>query len=174
MHENLTVRVLLSQMPPKKHICIGSQYGWFYFGTAEEFLKCGDHISEYHFNKLNDRKIKYKTRIDSGLCAAQDFKNLSAYTRKLVERVENFIPMLDRVVTRKYKKCDGLTGIIVDGYEEGRWWTLAEWKADIDFLQKEYLNTNKGDDKYDIIFSRYWNPDGVRINGNHGRYSCQN
>lgn len=125
---------------------IGSSSGFFFIGTPKEFKERHETVQEkikrrYRYSAMDrkrdleklmttvdvkDDPIEYAKALEA---RARDIREVQEKLERMNERLFNFQPLKDRIVRDYYHKELGGIAVIVDGQEEGRFWTKEEWDS---------------------------------------------
>lgn len=126
---------------------IGSASGYFFVGTPREFKESREEVEEKikkrfrlsYMDKARDvRKLltvikvsedpeEYATVLE---IRARQIRDELEKLNRMNERLTEFQPLNERIVKDYYHKALGGLAIIVDGQEDGRYWTKEEWDND--------------------------------------------
>lgn len=111
---------------------IGSQSAFVYIGTQKEVEKHIDGVSKKWVGIFADRcKRSIEEMAASIRSTPQDKKRTTAFADTVINSIQTlreFKRMRDRkVINAYYKEKDYGIALIIEGAEQGRYWTKAEW-----------------------------------------------
>ena len=151
MEEKTTLDEAVTALNDNVDLFIGAASGFFFIGTKKDYQEMIDGISDKYFMQFENSANKCKLRLKSSRqqmsnlkmiegetdseFADRIFQSLKNYQLEIsaldnaITRVKTFVPLRNRIVTELYKKKyeDG-TAIIVEGYEDGKFWLKEEWE----------------------------------------------
>lgn len=115
----MTLREVLDQLPTGQKISVGANAGYMYVGSRGAFYPADYDYSNrqairFEIEKLESQKKK---------CNVVKFWKIQEYDEKIEsarQKLENYVPLLDREVKEVFKRYYGGIAIIVEGRENGK------------------------------------------------------
>lgn len=142
----------VSKLPPQETLYIGSASGFFFIGTVTEFERKIDGITDRYRESFRKTAISHENRLHGmthECLKKKDDENAFEFAQRLIDlgeaikreiktadkarkRNAEFTDIRDRKVSDIYEKgiYHGIA-IIVDGAENGGYWTKEEWESGI-------------------------------------------
>lgn len=143
----MNVLEAIDLLPDDQKLKVGSQSGFFYVGTVEQF--------RYNINKIDSKCREYQERLfktaEKNLKSARNNKpnpdecddydsELEAWEKKIVRlqklvkkhegRLRRYVPLIKRNVNDSGmclpESDPEVYRVVIDGYEVGAFWTLSE------------------------------------------------
>jgi hypothetical protein len=152
-----TLKEVLKSIPGETVVAIGAKSGYIFVEKAEMFARLEPKMSQDArdgFKISLDRADEHIKIMLKGIPAykpakyldkmayankmadiAKSLKQYLGYSKKIGDYIENWKNFIDREVKKVDKtKIYGVTQILIEGYEEGRFWTQEEFD---EYLKKE-------------------------------------
>ena len=152
-----TLKEVMKSIPGETVVAIGAKSGYIFVEKAEMFARLEPKMSQdardgfkVSLERANEhikimlkgipayKPAKYMDKMSYANKMADIAKSLKqylGYSKKIGEYVENWKNLADREVKNVEKTAIyGITQILIEGYEEGRFWTQEEFD---EYLKKE-------------------------------------